>query len=121
MTTNDNATLYILGDRGETIDEPANDVRGREAKDKDGNAIGNVVDLIVDDQERKVRFLLVEHGGLLGFGQTKTLIPVDAITKITEDDVLLNQSREHVAAGPGYDPALIDNRSYQSSVYDYYG
>jgi sporulation protein YlmC with PRC-barrel domain len=103
MASNDSATLYILGDRGQTIDGLANDVRGREVKDKDGNGIGKVADLLIDDREKRVRFLLVEHGGFLGFGETKTLIPVDAITKITEDEVLL------------------DDRDYHSSLYGYYG
>lgn len=120
MTSSDPA-LYTLGDRGETVDGSANDVRGREVKDKDGNGIGAVADLLVDDQEHKVRFLLVEHGGFLGFGEKKTLIPVDAITKITEDEVLLDQSRERVAAAPGYDPKLVDDRPYNSSIYTYYG
>ena len=121
MTQNDNATLYILGDRGQTVDKSADDVRGREVKDKDGNGIGKIADLLVDDQEEKVRFLLVEHGGFLGFGQTTSLIPVDAITKITEDDVHVDQTREHIAAAPGYAPDLVDDRPYHASIYGYYG
>jgi len=121
MTQNDNATLYILGDRGQTVDKSADDVRGREVKDKDGNGIGKIADLLVDDREEKVRFLLVEHGGFLGFGQTKSLIPVDAITKITEDHVYVDQTREHIAAAPGYAPDLVDDRTYHTSIYGYYG
>jgi sporulation protein YlmC with PRC-barrel domain len=121
MTSNDSATLYTLGDRGQTIDGSANDVRGREVKDKDGNGIGKVADLLIDDREQKVRFLLVEHGGFLGFGEKKTLIPVDAITKITEHEVLLDQTRERVAGAPGYDPDLADDRPYHSGIYSYYG
>ncbi len=97
MTSNDNAALYPLGDRGETVDGAADDVRGREVKDEDGDGIGTVADLLVDDREKRVRFLLVEHGGFLGFGQKRTLIPVDAIA---EDEVVIDQSRERVAAGP---------------------
>ena len=70
---------------------------------------------------KKVRFLLVEHGGFLGFGETKTVIPVDAITKVTEADVFVDQSRERVAAAPGYTPDLVDDRSYHASLYGYYG
>ncbi len=121
MTSNDNATLYTLGDRGQTVDGSANDIRGRKVKDKDGHGIGKVADLLVDNREDKVRFLLVEHGGFLGFGETKTLIPVDAITKITEDEVLLDQSRDRVAAAPGYNPDLVDDQPYHSSVYTHYG
>jgi sporulation protein YlmC with PRC-barrel domain len=121
MTTKHNATLYTLGDRGQTIDGLANDVRGRHVKDKNGEGIGKVADLLVDDLENKVRFLLVEHGGFLGFGETKSLIPVDAITKITENDVYVDQSRERVAAAPAYTPELVDDRPYHASIYSYYG
>lgn len=121
MTSNNNATLYALGDRGQTVDGSANDVRGREVKDKDGAGIGKIADLLVDDREQKVRFLLVEHGGFLGFGDTKTLIPVDAVTKVTEHEVFIDQSRERVASAPGYAPDLVDDRPYHASIYNEYG
>ena len=121
MTENPNVTLYMLGEHGRTIDGSANDVRGREVKDKNGDGIGKVAALLLDDRENKVRFLLVEHGGFLGFGETKSLIPVDAVTKITEDDVFVDQSRERVAAAPGYTPDLVDDRPYHTSIYGHYG
>ncbi len=121
MTRNENATIYTLGDRGLTIDGSANDVRGRKVKDKDGNPIGTVAELLVDDQERRVRFLLVEHGGVLGFGETKTLIPVNAVTETTDKEVVIDQSRDRVASAPGYDPDLVDDRPYHASIYDHYG
>jgi sporulation protein YlmC with PRC-barrel domain len=121
MASDDNSTLYTLGDRGQTIDGSGNDVRGREVKDKDGTGIGKVDDLLVDEQEHKVRFLLVEHGGFLGFGEKKTLIPVDAVTKVTPDEVHIDQSGERVAAAPGYHPDLVNDRPYHASLYNYYG
>ncbi len=66
-------------------------------KDKDGAGIGKVADLLVDDREQEVRFLLVEHHGFLGFGDTKTLLPVDAVTRVPGHDVFINRSRERVA------------------------
>ncbi len=122
MTSNDdNATLYTLGDRGQTVDGSVNDIRGRKVKDSDGAAIGTVADLLVDDRQEKVRFLLVEHGGILGFGQEKTLIPVEAVTTITEHEVSIDQSRERVASAPGYTPHLIDDRPYHAEIYNHYG
>jgi sporulation protein YlmC with PRC-barrel domain len=121
MTETQDATLYTLGDRGETVDGMANDVRGRHVKDKNGDSIGKVSDLLMDDREHTVRFLLVDHGGFLGFGAKESLIPVDAITEITELDVSVDQSREHIAAAPGYSPDLVDDRPYHSSIYNHYG
>ena len=121
MTTATPASLYMLGDRGQTVDGTMNDVRGRQVKDKNGEDIGKVADLLVDQREHKIRFLLVEHGGFLGLGQKKSLIPVDAVTKVTDDEVSVDQSREYVAAAPGYSPELVDDRPYQSNLYDHYG
>lgn len=121
MTAQDNATLYTLGDRGQTIEGSINDIRGREVRDETGAGVGKVADLLVDDQENKVRFLLVEHGGFLGFGEKKSLIPVDAITRITDDHVDIGQSRDKVAAAPDYDPKLVEIRSFYDDVYSHYG
>lgn len=120
-TTKDNVTLRKLSDSGQTVANAAEDIRGRKVKDKDGKDLGTVDDLLIDDQERKVRFLRVEHGGFLGVGETKSFIPVDAITEITGDDVHINHSRDHVAKAPRYDPKLVDDNAYYGSIYGYYG
>lgn len=115
------STLYLLSDRGQMIDGLVNDVRGREVKDTNGTGIGTIADLLIDERQKKVRFMLVEHGGFLGFGETKSLIPVEAITKITEHHVLIDQSGERVTAAPAYDPKLIDDGLHHAGVYQHYG
>jgi len=119
--TSESATLSKLSDTGQTIASPGEDVRGRTVTDTAGQAVGKVHDLLVDNQEHKVRFLLVEHGGFLGLGQTKSFIPIDAITKITADEVFINHTREHVAGAPPYDPDLVDELTYPANIYGYYG
>ncbi|MDQ6877584.1 MAG: PRC-barrel domain-containing protein [Candidatus Dormibacteraeota bacterium] len=120
MSPNSKATLSKLSDSGQTIASADEDIRGRKVKDKDGHDVGRVDDLLIDDQDRKVRFLRVEHGGFLGFGETMSFIPVDAITRITEDDVFINHSREDVAGAPQYDPDLADLPD-PVGLYGYYG
>lgn len=117
----DDAVLSKLSDSGQTVSNSEQDIRGLKVKDKDGNDLGKVDDLLIDDQERKVRFLLVEHGGFLGMGQTKSFIPVDAITKISDREVHINHSKEHVANAPGYDPKLVKDRAYLGGISGYYG
>ncbi|MEU1250076.1 PRC-barrel domain-containing protein [Micromonospora arida] len=62
------AILVKLGDSGQTIAAAEQDVRGRHVLDVDGDDLGKVDDLLIDRDERKVRFLRVEHGGVLGIG-----------------------------------------------------
>jgi sporulation protein YlmC with PRC-barrel domain len=114
------AALVKLSDTNLTLANRAEDIRGRDVLDTAGEEIGKVDDLLIDEQEQKVRFLQVSSGGFLGLGATKFLIPVDAIMRMTEDAVYISQARERLAGAPRYDPSLVDER-YLSDVYGYYG
>jgi sporulation protein YlmC with PRC-barrel domain len=121
MTSQDHVTLSALTGTGVTVKNATDDMRGRKVTDRDGMDVGKVHDVFVDDRERKARFLLVERGGLLGIDEKKSFIPVEVIRRTTSDDVYINDTRDHVAEAPGYDPYLVNDRSYQSSIYDHYG
>jgi sporulation protein YlmC with PRC-barrel domain len=118
--TDHSASLRSISDDKLETGDPAEDVRGRNVLDNTGKDIGNVDDLLIDDREHKVRFLRVATGGFWGLGETKFLIPVDAIAKVDDETVQVDQTREHVASGPQYDPALM-NVPYLTDVYGHYG
>jgi hypothetical protein len=84
-----------------------------------------VADLLIDEGEKRVHFLEVASGGFLGLGQTKFLLPVEAITRISDDTVYVNQTRQHIAGAPAYDPDLIHEDAgvggYYGDVYRHYG
>ena len=72
--------------------------------------------------ERKVRFMEVAFGGFLGLGESKSLIPVEAITRMTPDAVYIGHTRAHVAGAPRYDPDLVETRLDNFfNLYPYYG
>lgn len=121
MPEENTSTLIKLGSQGQTVADPSEDVRGRKVKDKDGADIGKVADLLIDTQDRKVRFLRVEHGGIFGLGATASFIPVDAISRITTNTVYLHQSGKHVAGAPKYDPDIRDENIYYGNLSGYYG
>ena len=115
------ASLHKLSDSKLTVADNADDIRGRKVLDKTGAEIGSVDDLMIDDREKKVRFLLVASGGFLGLGDKKFLVPVDAVTEVTADAVHIDRARAHVTGGPGYDPELIANLDHLDRVYGHYG
>jgi sporulation protein YlmC with PRC-barrel domain len=117
----DEPVLRLLSELGETVDQTENDVRGHVVEDEDGEHIGRVSDLVVDDVQKKVHFLVVERGGLLGIGASHTYVPVEAIASVTDDAVRLAHSRDHVMAAPAYAPDLVDDRTYHQSIYHHYG
>ena len=122
MTANGNktATLLRLSETGLTVSFPEEDVRGRKVLDRAGEEVGTVDDLLVDDVEHKVRFLQVACGGILGLGEQKVMIPVDAIVRITDEAVQIDQERERVAGAPRYDPTITRD-TYWEELYGYYG
>lgn len=119
MTTNHTASLLSIGDEKLVVNDPPEDVRSRKVLDKAGQEIGEVDDLLVDEREHKVRFLRVAAGGFLGLGETKFLIPIDAITKVEAKAVHVDQTRDHVTRGPCYDPKLVDE-PHLNEVYSHY-
>jgi sporulation protein YlmC with PRC-barrel domain len=121
MSNLESIALRKLEDTGLTVARPDEDVRKRKVVDADGEEVGFVDDLFIDEEERKVRFLRVSSGGFLGLGASKFLIPVDAVTRVEADSVRVDQTRERVAGAPRYAPELVERREYFQSLYGYYG
>ncbi len=111
--------LVTLTDSDLMLADPADDVRGLTVVDAQGDPIGEVDDLIVDEEERRARFLVVASGGFLGLGETKRLLPVDAVTAV-EDEVHVEPAREAVHATREFDPELEPFPAFEA-VYDEYG
>ena len=121
MPKDDAPILIKLRDSGQTVADPADDLRGRRVQDRDGQDIGTVHDLLVDSAEHKIRMLRLEHGGILGFGATSSFVPVQAISRITDETVYINQTSDTIAGAPRYDPDLADQTDYYANTYGYYG
>src|SRR5664279_113062 len=115
-------TLSRLRDNAKTVSSSDQDIRGRMVKAKDGQDLGKIEGLMIDNVEHRVRFMEVATGGFLGFGEQKSFIPVETITRITADEVHIDRTRAHVAGAPNYDPAVVtDDAGYFFSLYPYYG
>ena len=119
MGTYNENQLVALRDTDEIVLDPDQDIRGRKVMDSAGQDLGKVHDLLVDQAEGKVRALIVNHGHLLE--KTTSVIPVDAITRITPEEVQVDQDKKAIEGAAEYDPALVYDRVYYAGVYDYYG
>jgi sporulation protein YlmC with PRC-barrel domain len=116
MTAPTGDTLLALSESTVTVADPQADVRGRAAIDETGQEVGEVDDLLVDADEKRVRFLRIKHGGFLGIGAEHFLVPVDAVSRVTEDAVHLERERARLSDVPGYDPKIAERPDYYSDV-----
>ena len=116
--------LVRLSDSGLVLEDLTQDVRGLDVYDNDGDQIGRVEDLYADTDERKVRFLDVGAGGMLGLGQKRFLVPVEAVSEVREDGgvVVVDQGRGKVAGSRLFDAdVVVPQPPYQDELYEYYG
>jgi sporulation protein YlmC with PRC-barrel domain len=113
--------LLSLNDTDLTTLNPEEDIRSRDVFDADGEKIGHVNDLLLDQDEQRVRFFEVGHGGFLGIGEKRIIIPVDTITGVDEEGVHIDRNREVVSQSPAYDPELAREPDYYDPFYGHYG
>jgi sporulation protein YlmC with PRC-barrel domain len=113
--------LVRLSDSGLALEDLAQDVRGLDVYDNEGDRIGKVEDLYADTEERKVRFLDVSGGGVLGLGEKRFLIPVEAVSEVRQDGVVVDQKRRKVSESPLFDADVVPQPAYQDELYKYYG
>jgi sporulation protein YlmC with PRC-barrel domain len=92
--------LIRLGDSDFVSANPEDDLRGKAVYDAEGQRIGSVSDLYIDRKEREVRFLEVGAGGFLGMGEKNYLVPVEAVTQVTDDRVTIEPGRTEKVDGP---------------------
>ncbi|MBT2518309.1 PRC-barrel domain-containing protein [Streptomyces sp. ISL-90] len=121
MPAQSNPGLIKLSDSELSVATEEEEVRGRSVKDMAGQDLGRIEDLLIDPDERRVRFLVVGSGGFLGLGEQQSFIPVDAVSRVDEDVVTVDLTRENVAGAPAYDPDLVAEPSYLEDIYGYYG
>ena len=103
--------------------EPLQNIRGLDAYDSNGEQIGTVEDLYVDQEAQFPRFLDVGAGGLLGIGKKHFLVPFEEVSRrVSEEErVIVNQNRDKVLGSPDFDPAEMPEVDFQRAVYAYYG
>jgi len=121
-----NYELTKLSDTNLILADASQDIRDRKVIDRNGDDIGRIDDLFIDQEERMVRMLQIKAGGFLGIGERHFLLPVDTITAISNIDVAeihVNVTRERVIGSPVYNPHLVlaPAREVFEPYYGYYG
>jgi sporulation protein YlmC with PRC-barrel domain len=101
----------------------ASEIKGRDVQNPQGEDLGQVDDLVFDNQG-KISYLILSRGGVMGVGGD--LVPVpwkeDKIT-IQEDNVILSMDRQKLDQAPSFSSGEWDQMSqqeFQQRVHGYY-
>jgi sporulation protein YlmC with PRC-barrel domain len=101
----------------------ASEIQGRNVQNPQGEDLGQVDDLVFDNQG-KISYLILSRGGVMGVGGD--LVPVpwkeDKIT-IQEDNIILSMDKQRLDQAPSFSSGEWDQMSqqeFQQRVHGYY-
>jgi len=82
--------------------------------------IGGVSDLIVDDQEMKLRYLVIDTGNWLP--GKKVVLSTAWISSVApeRETVVMNIEKKRIQEAPEYKPDADFSRDYETRLHDYY-
>ena len=111
--------MIELNDFSREFTNDALDITGRQVVDCDGHEVGCVDSMFVDAFQRKVRFV----GLKVADGTYRALIPVDAITQLDANRIVIEQTRGRVLDSPEYGPeaASAPREEYWVRLCEHYG
>jgi len=98
---------------------PIKDILNYKILATDGE-IGGVSDLIVDDREMKLRYLVIDTGSWLP--GRKVVLSTSWISSVAPEKqtVVMNIEKKRIKEAPEFTPDVDLDRSYETRLHDYY-
>ncbi len=82
----------------------------------DGERIGTIENIEHEEDTDRVEFMQIGHGGFLGFGADRFLVPLTVIVKVDEKHVYIDRSVQNLEGVPEYDYERINDPDYCAGV-----
>lgn len=100
-------------------------ISGNSVINPQGDDLGKIEDIMLDQNEGKVAYAVLSFGGFLGMGDKLFAIPWDALAVDQEEErFILDVDREVLENAPGFDkdnwPDFADPQ-WGRQIHDYYG
>jgi sporulation protein YlmC with PRC-barrel domain len=129
MKNFENDNLTGRNDSGKFANTPvkyltASTIIGDNVYNGQAESMGNVKDLMLNLDEGRIEYVIIEFGGFLGIGEKFFAVPFQALTLDTSRHAfVLNQRREVLENAPGFDKDHWPetNSHDMDDVYRYWG
>lgn len=100
-------------------------IAGDKVVNRDGENLGDIKDLMIDVDQNRVAYAVLEFGGFLGLGSKLFAVPLSAMEIDPENHrFIFDQDQESLKTAPGFDkdhwPNFSD-RVWGSEVHSHYG
>ena len=98
---------------------------GDKVVNRNGENLGDIKDIMIDVENGRVAYAVLEFGGFLGLGSKLFAVPLSAMKVDTDNHQLIfDQSKETLESAPGFDKDSWPNfsdRTWGASVHSHYG
>jgi len=102
----------------------AETLAGNEVYNREGEALGDIKDIMLDMRTGKVSYAVLSFGSFLGMGEKLFAVPWESLTLDTEEKrFVLDVQKDRLKKAPGFDrdnwPNMADP-TWVSSIHAYY-
>ena len=95
----------------------ASEITGTKVKNTAGKNLGEINDVVIDKSQGKISYLVLDFGGLFGFGNKFFAMPWNLFTYAQEDgNYIIKLDKERLKNSPGFDKDNWPNFSEQAFV-----
>ena len=103
----------------------ASSITGTTVRNRQGETLGDIKDLVVDLSSGRVRYAVLDFGGFLGIGDKYFAVPLEAFRTDTQSEQLvLDMDKGRLENAPGFDKSEWPSTAtdtFDETVYDFYG
>ena len=116
---------YSRTEAGKMPIERASKIIGMNVKNPQGETLGDVKDIAIDDKSGRIAYAVLAPSSSVGAGDKYFAIPWKALTfSTTGDNLILNASKDKLKNAPGFNKDNwpdFANQQWGSEVHRYYG
>ena len=98
---------------------------GTTVRNREGETLGDIKDFMLDIDNGRVMYAVLDFGGFLGIGDKYFAVPLEAFRPDTQSEQLvLDVDKATLENAPGFDKSnwpVTPNDSFMETVYDFYG
>ena len=101
----------------------ATSIIGDSVENKQGEKIGKIKDIMLNTEDGRIQYLIIEFGGFMGFGEKLFAVPFSGLTLNGKNvDFVLNMEKEFLEKAPGFDVNhWPETNSHYFDVNSYWG
>lgn len=87
----------------------AGDLTGARVRNRDGEDLGKIEEILIDSAAGRVTYALVAYGGVMGIGEKLYAIPWEAFSDASDGEILIDADRTRLEQAARFDAARWSN------------